>query len=946
MSDKMRVHILAKDLGVQSKVIIGKCKAEGLKVTNHMSTLSVGLEATIREWFSEGQHNTAVETATRVDLKKARVRKKKAPPSAVSEAQADVKSGAAARTEADVGVAVLGSEKSPAQAATDSESASSVAAVAEAPPEATLPGAPEAFDGGATLKAPGTVGVDTPVVVPSDVVAVGEQRASGLPSTEEAEVAAPSEPSVGAASPSEPIGPAKLPLPPEPVVPAGPQNVPQPARLKGPRVVRYEAPEESIRPVRPLRRRPEGSTPTAAAPVVPGAAAPDVATRRRVRGRGATAEPAKGRGSHRYSPGDVATEKLKEWRDRDLVERQERISGATGRRIGSHRVAESAGHPGFHGPAAPKTEAEIQEPIMMKDLCSTIGVSMIQILPILKREFSVGGSINMELTSDMAELVALEHGINLTVKPARTALDEIQQEFSERELLQVKSRPPVVTFLGHVDHGKTSLLDVIRASHVAAKEDGGITQHIGAYHLKHKTGGEVTFLDTPGHAAFTAMRARGAKITDIVVLVVAADDGVMPQTIEAINHAKVAAVPVVVALNKIDLGTQNVNKIYGQLAAEDLTPGGDWGGETDVIHTSANTGEGIDELVEHLAALGEVLDFKADSKGDAMGSVIEAETKEGVGAVVRVLVQAGNLRPGAIVVCGNAFGKVRALINDRGERIKEAGPSIPVEIWGLDEVPAAGDSFYQVKSMQRAKTIAEDMRRRRISEGRAESRRFRSLEEVFKRRDAGGIPELNVILKADVDGSVDALRTMLAGIPSDEVRLTIRHAGVGAVADSDVLLADACNAVVIGFRVIPGTGARRMADEKGVDVRHYKVIYEVMEDIRKAMEGLLAPDEKLENRATCEVRSVFKISKLGPVAGCFVVDGTVNRKHLVRLIRDGVVVREGSNIASLRRFKDDAKEVRSGMECGLRIEGFDDVKTGDVIETYEIIKLARTLSIE
>jgi translation initiation factor IF-2 len=509
----------------------------------------------------------------------------------------------------------------------------------------------------------------------------------------------------------------------------------------------------------------------------------------------------------------------------------------------------------------------------------------------------------------------------------------------------LKQRSPVVTFLGHVDHGKTSLLDAIRATHVTEKEDGGITQHIGSYHLKHKTAGEVTFLDTPGHAAFTAMRARGAQMTDVVVLVVAADDGVMPQTIEAINHAKAAGVPVVVALNKCDLGTQNFTKIYGQLAEHGLTPSGDWGGETDVLATSAVTGEGIDALVEHLAALGEVLDLKADYKGDATGVVIEAETKEGVGAVVRVLVQQGMLKTGSVLVCGNAFGKVRALIDDRGKRIKQAGPSIPVEVWGLDEVPAAGDHFYQVKNMQVAKSVAEDVRRQRASESRAETRRLRSLEDVFKRRELGELPELNVIVKADVDGSLDALRNMLEQFPSDEVRLTIRHAAVGPVTDSDVLLADTSDAIVIAFRVTPSTGAKRLADEKGVDVRQYKVIYEVGDEIRKAMEGLLEPEEKIENRATCEVRDVFKITKLGQVAGCFVTDGTVQRNHLVRLVRDGIVVREGSKIDSLRRFKDDVKEVRAGMECGIRIENFDDIKVGDVIESYEVVKLPRKLAV-
>ena len=439
------------------------------------------------------------------------------------------------------------------------------------------------------------------------------------------------------------------------------------------------------------------------------------------------------------------------------------------------------------------------------------------------------------------------------------------------------------------------------------------------------------------------MRARGAEMTDIVVLVVAADDGVMPQTVEAINHAKVADVAVVVALNKIDLGDRNVHRIYGELSEHGLTPSGDWGGETDVIHTAAVKGQGIDDLIEHLVALGEALDLKADYQGDAMGTVIEAETQEGVGPVARVLVQQGMLRTGTIVVCGNAYGKARALINDRGERVAEAGPSVAVELWGLDEVPSSGDKFYQVKSLQRAKAIAEDERYRRIDEGRVRSRRARSLEDVFKQRGESEIPALNLIIKADVDGSIEALRTMLEQIPTDKVNLVIRHTGVGAVTDSDILLADASNAIIVAFRVLPVPGGKRLAENKGVDLRLYKVIYDVANEIRLALEGLLVPEKKHELRATCEVRDVFKVSKVGAVAGCFVTDGTVYRNHLVRLVRDGTLVRDGSKIASLRRFKDDAKEVRAGLECGIRIDGFDDIRAGDIIETYEVVEVAQTL---
>jgi len=397
------------------------------------------------------------------------------------------------------------------------------------------------------------------------------------------------------------------------------------------------------------------------------------------------------------------------------------------------------------------------------------------------------------------------------------------------------------------------------------------------------------------------------------------------------------------AITKTDLGPYDENKLFGQLAEHGLTPSGDWGGEIDVIRTSAMTGEGIDELLEHLSTFAELHEFKADYAGDPLATVIEAETKEGVGAVVRVLVQEGKLRPGQTVVCGNAFGKVRALVDDQGQRMREAGPSIPCEVWGLDEVPSAGDRLYGLRSLQQAKAIAEEVRQERLSRSRVQTQKARSLEDVFKQRDADGIPELNVIIRADVDGSIDAMRHALSKLPTEQVNLAIRHAGVGAVTDGDVLLADASNAIIIAFRVAPMPTTRRLAEEHGVDVREYKVIYNVIEDIVKAMEGLLAPEERRETRGSLEVRQVFKVGRVGTVAGCYVTDGVIARDHRVRLLRDGVVVRAECEIASLRRFKDDAREVRQGMECGVRLEGFDDIKEGDVLEAYEIVKIARTL---
>ncbi|RME37363.1 MAG: translation initiation factor IF-2 [Planctomycetota bacterium] len=632
---------------------------------------------------------------------------------------------------------------------------------------------------------------------------------------------------------------------------------------------------------------------------------------------------------------------MAEWRDRDLAERRERLAGATGRRI-RRRSTQTGGGPGVHAPER-KTKATVTEPVRMKDFCAATGLNFIECFKVLRDEHDLIANVNMTIPSETAELLALHFGIELTVIPAKTKLDELQDEVAARERKHLQPRPPVVTMLGHVDHGKTSLLDAIRKTHVVATEDGGITQHIGAYHVI-SSHGPVTFLDTPGHEAFTAMRARGAELTDVVVLVVAADDGVMPQTVEAINHAKAADVPIVVALNKIDLGDQNKIKIYTQLTEHGLTPSGEWGGDVDVIPTSATTGQGVQELVDHLADLASLLELKADPTLPAVGTAIEAETKPGVGPVVRVLVQEGTLRVGDVVVCGPAAGKVRALLNDRGERIREAGPAIPVEVWGLDDVPMAGDRLYVVENMKRAKDIATETKQDRLEKARAQSRKVRTLEEMLKRRDAEDVPELNVIIKADVDGSVAALKQSLGDFPTDEVKLTIRHAGVGAVTDSDVDLAAACDGIILAFRVDAPAGVRRLAEHHGVDIRTYRVIYDVCDDVKKALEGMLAPEEVLETRGTAEVRELFRMSKkVGLVAGCYVTDGVVNRNHLVKIVRDGVVVREGCAIASLRRFKDDVKEVRAGLECGIKLDGFDDLHVGDVLEAYEIVQVARTL---
>lgn len=904
MAEKLRIHQLAKELNVDSKTILTKCRAEGVEVKNHMSTVLAGLAATIREWFSDSVSATATESSARVDLEKVR-RKKPAP-----RKRCAIKK--ASEEPAEAQAPVIRTVVSVASASTAVQTAS--VSVAEPPPVVVLP-------------------IEAPVVEPpaTEAPAVEDDPAGDSGDASE-KVAATVE------------APVEKPKPPPVIVPAGPRNVPEPVQLKGPRVIRVEAPETSLPPLgrsRPAgpRYRQTSLTPGAPAPsMVP----PRTDAPRRSRGSAPASEPSgepakkRRQADRRAGRGSDAGQQIKEWRDRDLAERQERLRGATGRRA-KRRAAES--HGAIQHVAI--TQAEVTEPIVLKDFCAVTGISMAHLTPKFIDQLKTLPNINMTLQKEDAELLASEFGIELTVRAARSPLADIRSEFEARARPNLTTRAPVVTFLGHVDHGKTSLLDAIRQSNVTASEAGGITQHMGSYHIE-RDGLSVTFLDTPGHKAFTAMRARGAQLTDVVVLVIAADDGVMPQTVEAINHAKAAKVPIVVALNKIDVPGVDINKIYGQLAEHELAPT-EWGGSIDVIKTSATQGTGIDDLIEHLSTLSELLELKADSTVDAYGRVVESQMKPGVGVVVRVLIQDGTLRKGDFVVCGSGFGKVRSLTSDAGARLASAGPSIPVEIAGLDELPGAGDELFQVESLKRAEHIAQEVKHQRRRDSLTKVRKPMTLDELFGQHEAGSIPELNIIIKADAQGSVDVLQKALSEFPSDQVRLKVLHAGVGGVAESDVLLAEASGAIVVGFHVVADSHVKRVADEYGVDIRSYRVIYHLLDDIKKALEGLLEPEEKHEKRGVAEVRNIFNISKSGTVAGCYVTEGVISRSHKVRVVRDSVVIREGANIQSIRRFKDDAKEVKSGHECGIKLQGFDDLKPGDILEAYEVVKIARKL---
>ena len=577
------------------------------------------------------------------------------------------------------------------------------------------------------------------------------------------------------------------------------------------------------------------------------------------------------------------------------------------------------------------TEIELSGPLTVKELAEKMGREVSEIIKKLML-LGVMASINQEVDVDTATIVAEEFGVTVTeVEPEEDPTDIIEIEDAPETL---KPRPPVVTIMGHVDHGKTSLLDVIRQTNVTAGEAGGITQHIGAYQVRYNDN-KITFLDTPGHEAFTAMRLRGAKSTDIAVLVVAADDGVMPQTIEAINHAKSADVPIIVAINKMDKPGANPDHVKQQLSEHGLLPE-EWGGDVIMVPVSAKQKQGIDDLLENILLVAEVMELKANPNRKAYGVVIEAQLDKGRGAVCTVLVQKGSLRVGDTVLAGTAYGKVRAMTNERGEKVKIARPSMPVEILGFSEVPQAGEIINGMDDNE-ARAIAEKrIAKQRVQELQATHKV--TLDDIFNQIQQGELKDLNIIIKADVQGSVEALRQSLEGIKNPEVRIVIVHAAVGAINESDIMLASASNAIVMGFNVRPDANVRRAAENEKVDLRTYRVIYDAINDVESAMRGMLAPQFKEVVVGRAEVRQVISTPK-AIVAGSYVTEGRITNDSEVRLIRDGIVVFEGK-VDSLRRFKDEVKEVKTSFECGISLEGYRDIKEGDIIEAYLMEEIA------
>lgn len=557
---------------------------------------------------------------------------------------------------------------------------------------------------------------------------------------------------------------------------------------------------------------------------------------------------------------------------------------------------------------------------------------------IIKKLFLLGvmATINQSLDKDAIELIAAEYGVEVE-EEIKIDVTDLEVYFTEDNEAELVERPSVVTIMGHVDHGKTTLLDSIRNTKVTAGEAGGITQHIGAYQVE-ENGKKITFLDTPGHAAFTTMRARGAKITDITILVVAADDGVMPQTIEAINHAKAAEVPIIVAVNKMDKESANPDRVMQELTEYGLVPEA-WGGDTIFVPLSALKGEGIDNLLEMILLVGEVEEYKANPNRKAIGTVIEAQLDKGRGSVATLLVQNGTLRIGDPIVVGTTFGRVRAMVNDLGRRVKEAGPSTPVEITGLNDVPLAGDRFVVFEDEKTARQVGEARSQLAIQASRSEKTRV-SLDNLFEHMKQGEMKDLNLIVKADVQGSVEALAAALQKIEVEGVNVKIIHTGVGAINESDITLAAASNAIVIGFNVRPDNNAKRAAEAEEVDVRLHRIIYKVIEEIEAAMKGMLDPEFEEKITGQAEVRQTFKVSKVGTIAGSYVTDGKIARGSGIRVIRDGIVVFEGE-IDALKRFKDDAKEVSQGYECGITIKNYNDVKEGDVIEAFVMQEVER-----
>lgn len=971
-----RVHQIAKDLSVDSKAIVAKCIAEGIpNIQNHMSVVSVGLEATIREWFSTvegtsvpGEHAThnAVEQAAPVNLEAVRTAKPKARAKSRAAGSADASSAEGASTAvaeppveakpAPVAPAAPAPEPRPEVAAPSPAHTAGRAAPATARPSApaapAAPLTPRRIEPAPAAPPKQAEALRPAAAAPAATPTPAAPPASPAPpATDRPGPAGPAAPRHGA--PGHPARPAftprmNVPDRPKVVTPMGQKlDIQTPAKLSGPKVVRIEAAEtiDVPRPRRPMgepgmpTRQARGGTGAGAGPSTGGGTAEDERNRRNKRRAGPTAT-----GSKRTGRADTDTA---EWSAQDLIERENRLNRSEGflrqRRREQKIKEQGSGAGGYEQDISGKVK--IAEPFTIKDLSAATGVKAAEIV---KRLFLDGvmATVNSGIDPAKAQEVMMDFDIELEVTQEQTADDAVAAEFGQREATDLRLRSPVVTILGHVDHGKTSLLDKIRNTNIAAGEAGGITQSTRAFRARVNVEGEektITFLDTPGHEAFSEMRARGANMTDVVVLVISAVDGVMPQTLESIKHAQAAKVPVVVALNKIDvpgISDGQIQQIFGKIAEQGLSPV-EWGGQTEVIRTSATQGTGIQQLLEVLDLQSQVLELKADFKGHARGTVIEARQIEGRGSTAQILVQDGELAVGDIIVCGRAFGRVRDIADDTGKKIQKAGPSMPVLVSGLDSLPDAGDRFYVVDSLRKAQDAADQRRQKERERELAQPKV--TLDNMFDSLKDAAVKELLLVIKADVQGSVDVIKHAVEKVSTDAVKVRVLMAAAGGITESDVNLAAASRAVIMGFNVIGSGKARQLAEQRRVEIRSYQVIYDIVDDVKKAAEGLLAPEVKLEVLGHAEVRQVFKVSKVGTIAGCYVTDGVIERNALIRVTRGGIVVENDRVLDQLKRFKDDAKEVKAGMECGMKIVGYDDIKEGDVLECYKKVEVKRTL---
>jgi len=940
----VRVYMLAKELELGNQTIMNQLEKMGYKVANHMALVSDDVVKALRKFYADDKNWEAAQAAERAEkekmkpprrkIHKARPRKKAVPKKKPAEkrpaeAVPEEAGKAAAPREGETAVAV---EEKPAKPpAPKKRIVARVAPGAEAPvvvkPEA-VPAAPaaEGATQAAVLEGPPVAG-----------------EAAGAAVKEPPAVAKP----VAARAPVDTRQPTVRHKPKRAAVKLGRIDLRAPVEEEV--VTEKPKPERPERPAYPHRGEPFARPGRPPGPEGPEeAAAPEFRGRRPKPGRRGTTTKV------RVLHGPVTPELelvgkherrfIKTFAKQKLVSRQkipflkervplDRITSQEMRRRTTALMPP---------PVVVPDKFEVELPVTVKDLASKLAVKVSDIIRRMMMNNNLMIRINDYLDDEIVQLIGIEFGKEIIVKKPKEieqALDEYITESKPEELVP---RAPVIAFLGHVDHGKTSLLDRIRVANVAQGEAGGITQHIGAYVVR-KGDRRVVFLDTPGHEAFTEMRARGANVTDVVVLVVAADDGVMPQTLEAISHARAAEVPIVVALNKMDKPNANPLKAKQQLATAGLNSE-EWGGDTVVVPVSAVTGQGVDELVELLMLQSDLLELKANPKSNARGTVLEAKRTEERGIVATMLVTDGTLHDGDIVVAGAAYGKVRNMRDDKGKHMEAAGPATPVLVYGLSELPRAGDKFVVIDDLSKARQVAIT-RTRRIRETALIDRStigHVTLENLFERIAEGKVKELPVILKADVGGSIEAIVKSLSELSTAEVRLKFLHTAVGGISESDVMLADASDAVILGFQVVPDSNARKLAEDKNVDIRLFRIIYDLIDTVKAAMSGMLEPEVRETATGRATVKQVIKISRVGTVAGCAVTDGKIERSANVRLIRDGIIVQEGK-IETLRRFKDDVREVEKGYECGIKIAGYDDVKDGDVIEAYKIEKIKREL---